>query len=109
MNNDNEKFDLALETPVGKVSARNFRSSDLIGLCTLLGVTAAIYFSWQSLQTLSEHAKQANTVNVEIAASIKDAAKAQRMMTCILSVSQEKREQEFMSPNGFCKQMSMMP
>ncbi len=102
-------MEISADTPVGRLAAKGVRVSDLIGLLTLMGVSGAIYFSWQTSQSLTEHEKQANVVSMEIATSIRDAARSQRMMTCILSVSQERREQEFMQPNGYCHQISQMP
>ena len=106
---DKNGFEVSADTWFGRIAAKGVRVSDLIALLTLLGVVSALYLVWMSLQVLSSHEHQANAVNQEIAASIKEAGRAQRMMTCVISLSQEKREQEFMQQNSFCKQISMMP
>jgi hypothetical protein len=40
--------------------------------------------------------------------AIREAAIAQRLQTCILAQPQEKREQEYLAPNGFCRQMAAL-
>lgn len=109
MNDDGGKVEISADTPIGKLAAKGMRISDLIGLFTLLGVVTMMWSGVQLVQSITEHEVQTHSTNKEIITSIKEAAKAQRMNTCILSVSQDKREQEFMQPNGFCARISSMP
>ncbi len=62
-----------------------------------------------------DHSKSSTTdeVNIavalrEIAASNREVAREQRLMACILATGQEKRSNEFMSPNSMCRQLSIM-
>ena len=106
---DNDKIELELATAAGKATIRGIRSSNLIGLATLIAAASISFLLWRVVTTLGEHAIEAHASWAEVTVAIKEAAKSNRMQTCILSVSQEKREQEYMSPNGFCKQMSILP
>lgn len=101
--------ELSVDTPLGKLAAKGVRISDLLGILTFLGVIATIYFGLQALRTADAHGREAKEVGQSIAASIKDGARAQRMMTCIISMPQERREQEFTQPNSFCSRIAALP
>lgn len=101
--------DISLETPIGKLAAKGVRTSDLIGIITLLGVAATAYSSLQNAQAVTDHKIESKAINESIANSIKEGAKAQRMMTCIISMPQERREKEFTESNSFCTRMATLP
>lgn len=102
-------MEINADIPVlGKLAAKGVRVSDLIALLTLLGVAAMVFFSWQIVKTIDLHEVGTHGSNVEMTNSIKEATKQQKKLTCLLSVSQDKREKEYMNPNSFCNQISLM-
>lgn len=104
-----EGMEVSADTPIGKLAAKGVRVGEVIGLITLLGVCLITFFTWQMTQTLDKHNVAAALSESKLSVAIQSTAIAQRMQTCILSVPQERREQEYMSTNGFCRQMSQLP
>ena len=102
--------DLEISNPVlGKLAAKGVRISDMIGLLTLIGVIAVGFLGWQTFEAVATQSVTAADSSRTIAVSIKQSASAQRLMTCIISLPQERREQEFTQPNSFCSRMSNLP
>lgn len=88
-------------TGPGGTSAKFYgkRTSDLISIMTMVLVMLLCWVVWQHL----EDSKRVMTALVE---SSKDGVQAQREMTCVISLPQDKREQEFMSPHSLCKRLT---
>lgn len=53
-----------------------------------------------------EHRMEAHASGAQIVNALRELATSQREQTCIMSMPAEKREQEFMSPNGFCRRIT---
>jgi len=105
---ENDRMEVSAETPLGKLAAKGFRVSDIISLLTLLGVAGILFFGWMIVQLLGQHNLDSNAAQNKFANALRESAQAQRMNTCILSLPQEKREQEYMQANGFCRQMAQL-
>lgn len=102
--------EVEISNPVlGRLAAKGIRISDMIGLLTLCGVIAIGFLGWITLDAVGKQAVSSERSNDAIASAIKQSAVAQRMTTCIISLPQERREQEFTQPNSFCQRMSTLP
>lgn len=96
---DDEGIEVSADTPIGKLAAKGMRVSDFIALLTLVGVCSTSFFMYQLSLTLANHEAISSSSQRQFATTI-------RLQTCILAMPQEKREQEYMSPNSFCRQMA---
>ncbi len=102
--------DIEISNPVlGRLAAKGVRISDMIGLLTLMGVIVAGVLGWQTFAAVGKQTAAAAESSQSIAVSIKQSASAQRLMTCIISLPQDRREQEFTQPNSFCQRMAILP
>ena len=105
-----EQQDIEISNPVfGRLAAKGIRVSDMIGLLTLIGVLGIGFLGWMTFDAVGKQGVEASKMSSNIAVSIKQSASAQRLMTCIISIPQERREQEFMQSNSFCSRMSNLP
>jgi len=75
------------------------RGYDIIVVIATVIMTMVAYMVY-------EHKIEAHASSSNIANAMRDLASAQREMACIISLPQERREQEFISPNGFCKRIT---
>lgn len=106
---DDDRTEITADTPLGKIAAKGLKLQDTIALFILIGMIAVIAGGIQVYKTIVDHQTHTEGWEKTFISAIKEAAMAQRMQTCILSVPQEKREQEYMSPNSFCRQMAALP
>ncbi len=105
-----EQQDIEISNPVlGRLAAKGIRVSDMIGLLTFVGVLWIGSIGWMTFDAVGKQEINAVKASDNIAASIKQSASAQRLMTCIISLPQDRREQEFTQPNSFCQRMSSLP
>lgn len=109
MPEENNKQDISIETPIGKLAAKGVRVSDMIGIITMIGVAAMLYLSLKTVDVMGEHKIETKHAMESVASSIKENARAGRLMTCIISMPQERREQEFTQLNSFCQRMANLP
>ena len=102
--------EVEISNPIlGRLAAKGVRVSDMIGLLTLCGVIGLGFLGYLTIESSAAHKVETEKSNNNIAIAIKQSASAQRMMTCIISLPQERREQEFMQANSFCQRMSVLP
>jgi len=107
---EDPRQDIEISNPMlGKLAAHGVRVSDMISLLTFVGVIVLSIFSWKTAEAITEHKIITIDSNKQMVDSIKEAAAATRLMTCILSVAQERRENEFTQLNSFCRSMSRLP
>lgn len=106
MSEEKEEFTASAGATGVSLSAKGKKASEVVAILSAIGVCLLAYM-------LFIHGEQAKETNAAVAASIKELASAQRNsvaaqreMTCIISLPQEKREAEFAAPYGFCKRMS---
>jgi len=101
--------DIEISNPVlGRLAAKGIRVSDMIGLITLCIVLGLSFFAAYAYEIAGAHRAETVKSSEQISVSIKQNASAQRLMTCIISLPQERREQEFTQPNSFCQRMSSL-
>ena len=98
--------EVSIATPFAKLAARGVRTSDLIGILTLCLVGVVLYFVLRTHDSAAEQRLVTAQRYSELGQIMKAQVHAQRMMTCIISIPPERREQEFLRDNSFCKQMS---
>lgn len=92
-----------IEAQVGDagIKVRSARMSDIIALgCICVTVFGAV--------VLYQHHALTESAMGQLQAVLKELAAAQREMTCIMSLPQEKREQQYLSQDSFCKRMARM-
>lgn len=95
--------ELEVKTPAGSIRARG---TDIIAIITLIGIALMVYALW-------DHKADAKATSDAFVSAVRDmtvaqreSTKQQRLMACIISKPQEAREQEFASPNSFCRRMA---
>lgn len=99
--------DIEISNPVlGRLAAKGVRISDMIGLLTFVGVISVGSLAWMTLDAVGQQFATAAKSTEAIGSSIRQNAVAQRLMACIISMPQERREQEFTQPNSFCRRMA---
>jgi hypothetical protein len=102
--------DIEISNPMlGKLAAHGVRVSDMISLLTFIGVIVLAVFTWKIADALNEHKLMATESTKQLTDATKAGAGATRLMTCILSMSQERRERELLQVNSFCQTMSKLP
>lgn len=94
--------ELSVTTPLGSFSTKGSkRMGELIAaLALILGFLIAY--------ALYEHKIESAAYGLKLSEAIKDLAQSQRELTCIISLPQERREQEYRSPMGLCKRLGTM-
>lgn len=98
---DAEEF--SLSTPVGKLIAKG---SGIIAVLTLVICGVILAFSWRTSDSMADQRSSTAQRYAELSKKMSDQIQAQTLMTCILAVSQERRETEFTQPNSFCRRMA---
>lgn len=99
--------DIEISNPVlGKLAAKGVRTSDIIGLLTFCCVVGVGFVGWQISTALGAHKIETAQSNAALVGAIKDLAGSQKLMTCIIAQSQDKREREFTQENSLCRQLS---
>jgi hypothetical protein len=69
-------------------------------------VTASVVVVGLVAYMLYEHKSETATSTALLTGAIRELSAAQREMTCVISLPQERRELEFNSPNSLCKRIS---
>lgn len=95
---DNCNSNAEITTPIGSVKFGGKRTAEMITVFSLvvLGILSyTVYMMYGTMQGVS--------------GAIRDLASAQRELTCIISRPEQEREREYLSQNGFCKQIGRMP
>lgn len=98
--------ELNLETPIGKLRAKGIRVSDLIGLLTLVLCGAVLFFVLRSYDSLAIQQDITRKRYGELNEILKNQVQSQKLMTCIISMPQERREKEYSQQNSFCRIMA---
>lgn len=105
---DDDQQDVFVETPLGKLRARGVRVSDLIGLVTLCICGAILYFVLSAHDSVAEQRRTTLIRYSELGAILKAQVQSQRLMTCIISMPDVRRQQEYADPNSWCRAISMV-
>jgi hypothetical protein len=88
------------------------RGSDIlvsiVGMIVAAGLSLIIYTLFDHNKQTHEFTESMQVTFKEMVQEQKEVTTALRENTCLLSIPQEKREQEFQSPNGICKRLSRL-
>ena len=104
---DDAQQEIEVSNPIlGRLSARGVRTSDLIGLLTLCLVGVVLFLVLRSHDSAAIQRDTTAKRYGELGAILKNQVASQKLMTCIISVPQERREQEYSQPNSFCRRMA---
>jgi len=96
MNDDSTTIDATL--PGGaKVQVNSKRMAELITIGLIVMTSIGAYVLWQQGKVLER-----------LDASVRDMANSQRELACIISLPQDKREQQYTMQDSFCKHMARM-
>jgi len=82
------------------------QSSDVIGLIVLLCLIVGGVIGAKGLKMLSDHQDASEKLDKMVLSVIQESTKSQRLMTCIMSIEQNKREPEYRDPDSFCHKMA---
>ena len=104
--NDNEQ-EIEVSSPLlGRFFAKGVRTSEIIGLLTLCLVGTVLFFVLKSYDISASQKDITAKRYSELGAILKNQVASQKLMTCIISMPQERREQEYSQPNSFCRRMA---
>ena len=81
-------------------------SSDTLALIVLVCILVLALGGAIGLKKLSDHQDSSDRQEKLVLAVIKESTISQRLMTCIMSIPQDKREDEYRKPDSFCHRMS---
>lgn len=98
--------EVSVETPVGKLATKNVKAIEVLSLGGVAAASLMIYMLYQHMSEAKEASAAVAGAISKLADSQVKAVHAQRELTCIISLPQDKREQEFNSPFGFCKRVT---
>lgn len=82
--------------------------SEIIAAVTAFMLVVVTIGGGVILSKLDNHQQDAGKQDKLIYGILQETAQSQRLMTCIMSIQQEKREVEYRDPNSFCNQMARM-
>lgn len=98
-----ETEELSLSTPFGKLITKGV---GVTAMLTFLICGVILAFVWRNNESLAESRVLTVTRYTELNTLMKKQVQAQTLMTCIISVPQERREQEYSQQNSFCRRMA---
>jgi hypothetical protein len=106
MSDANGTSEVGITTPAGSLSFRGKRMAEVIAVACLCLLFVMAYVLWDH-RTISDQNEHAFISAVkEMTAAQKEATTIQREWMCLSTLSAERREREFLSPNGICKQLA---
>jgi len=82
------------------------QSSDIVGLIVLLCLVVMGVMGAKGLRMISDHQDSSEKLDKLVLSVIQESTKSQRLMTCIMSIEQSKREPEYRDPDSFCHKMA---
>jgi hypothetical protein len=94
--------DVSLETPLGKLAARGVRTSDIIGLMTLLAVSLVLSIIWRHDDTEAQTSR-------EMVHTMKDLVDEARIQTCVLMLDPAERKREMSADSPMCNRVVRGP
>lgn len=94
--------EFSLSTPIGKLVTKG---SGAIAVLTLILCGAILAFSWRTSDSMADQRAVTVLRYTELVKSMQAQVKAQTLMTCVISMPESRREEEFRQPNSFCRRM----
>ena len=82
------------------------RPAEVIALVSLFALVIISISGGVLIKKLNDHQNDSDLQDSRVLSILKENVSSQRMMTCIMSISQERRELEYRDPNSFCHQMA---
>ena len=99
--------DIEISNPMlGKLAAHGARISDLLTLITLVVGSITLALVIRSNDGIAEQRTATAARYADLAKSTREQLMAQRLMTCIIAMPQERRETEYVHTNSFCRRMA---
>ena len=92
----------AVSTPLGKLT---IKGGGIIAIVTLLVGLATLYLVSYTNDGIANQRVVTAARYAELSGSMKAMVKAQTLMTCIFSVTEARREQEYRDSNSYCRRM----
>jgi hypothetical protein len=93
-------------TPLGSFAIKGKRGAEVIAFTCLLLLFLLAYVIWEHKSDTKESNAALTGAIKELNLSQRAAVEAQREMTCVISLPQEKREHAYSSPYSVCKQIA---
>ena len=95
--------EVSLSTPFGKLITKGNGAIAIITLCVCVGI---LYFVLRTSDTIADERTMTAQRYGELSRSMKAQVQAQTLMTCIISLPEARREEEYRQANSFCRRMS---
>lgn len=109
MAENNDKTEGGIKTPLGELSFKGKKTAEFITILSLLVLAVLSTLYWNHDKNTEKSSLGTNQALTKISDAVERSTKAQRLMTCIISLPQERREQEFTQSNSFCQRMANLP
>jgi hypothetical protein len=99
---------VTVKTGLGSLSVLGNRSGEIACMLSLVCVVLVAYMTWDHARD-SDIRFTARAIEQKLfVTALHDLARAHRLLACLMSLPQERREEEFRSATGMCKQMERM-
>ncbi len=108
MSEEDNTSELTAEVGPGglKFGGKSKQMAELVAIVSAVGTILVAYMLWTHDASSKDRDKAYSDAIAKLAAAQERTVAATREMTCIISLPQDKREQEFASPFGLCKRVS---
>ena len=103
---ENGNGETSVTTPLGGFTYKGKRMAELISVCLLCLTFLLTYILWEHKNNTKDNSTALSLAIKELSLSQRAMVEAQREMTCVISMPQEKRENAYGSPYSLCKQLA---
>lgn len=103
---DEDKTELGIKTGIGSVSYKGKRMAEFIAVVCLILLFLLAYVLWEHKEDAKSMRDSFATGFREMTSAMREQNRISREQVCLLSLSPEKREREFMSDGSFCKRLA---
>lgn len=93
---EDDRGDLEVTTPLGKITGHNVRTSELLSILILVIVALTFWMVLEHKADARDNAAIISSSNKEVASAIRDFAQSNRKLTCVISLPQEQRQVEYL-------------
>ncbi len=98
-----DQQEVEVKTGMGSFRARG---TDLIAIMVFIAITVNAVILWKHMEDAKDLASANVATTKEMASAVKEAAKEQRLATCLSATKEDQREAEYMKQNSFCNRMA---
>lgn len=103
---DEERTEVELKTGMGSVAYKGKQIAEIIAIACLALLFLLTYVLWEHKEDAKSMRDAFSSGFKEMTSAMREQNRISREQVCLLSLSPEKREREFMSDGSFCKRLA---